>query len=519
MKLYCPVCDDVTKLDSGLLRCSKSSEKAALPFSKLYEKGDIPKNFAVELEKRWKEGDLSFITFKEFMGSYHLAKQYGLANKWEELVWTISGKCQELTGTGFVRTPTFSADAMAKELGLPKGSLHLKNESVQLMGSHKSRHLAGAILYLETLRLIKEEEEKTNLSIFSCGNAALGASAIAAAAGYNLYTFVPEHIEKDIEAILSNLGSKVVKVSREGSVGKGDPCNIRYNESLEKFDWVPFSCYGHDIWPSVEGCELLGYEFFVEQKLKNTPLDVIFVQIGGGGLANSVIQSARMAKEVGIISRMPRVYTVQTSSCYPLATSYMKIVKNLIEDEFIGSLMSEDLANAINEDRDPKEIVDNFAADLQEFANKVSSLYKSQTDKIITDKLREIAANRAEFFQAWTNNVPNSVAEGILDDTTYDGLEVVCGMLETGGIPFVADEETLSAAHKLGTETTNFNISATGTAGLAGLKLALDSKAVKVGEKIGLLFTGVETRVCKKPIKKENVITMSGKDKIEKLVG
>ena len=41
---------------------------------------------------------------------------------------------------------------------LPKGSLFVKNETLQLLGSHKSRHLAGAIMHLETLRAYGQKD-------------------------------------------------------------------------------------------------------------------------------------------------------------------------------------------------------------------------------------------------------------------------------------------------------------------------------------------------------------------------
>lgn len=61
----------------------------------------------------------------------------------------------------------------------------------------------------------------------------MGAAAIAGAAGYQLYAFVPDHVSETVVSILTNLGTNVVKVSRDGSVGEGDPCNLRYQEALK----------------------------------------------------------------------------------------------------------------------------------------------------------------------------------------------------------------------------------------------------------------------------------------------
>lgn len=101
------------------------------------------------------------------MASYQLANAHGKASWWVERVLALSNACERMTGRGFIRTPEIQADDLAQAIDLPKGSLFVKNETLQLMGSHKSRHLAGAIMHLETLREISEEpEEKKTLAIF-----------------------------------------------------------------------------------------------------------------------------------------------------------------------------------------------------------------------------------------------------------------------------------------------------------------------------------------------------------------
>ncbi|MEZ5168402.1 MAG: hypothetical protein R2695_18710 [Acidimicrobiales bacterium] len=56
------------------------------------------------------------------------------------------------------------------------------------------------------------------------------------------------------------------------------------------------------------------------------------------------------------------------------------------------------------------------------------------------------------------------------------------------GTPIVAAESDIVRAHQLVAETTDLAVSATGTAGLAGL-LAAPPPA---GSRVGVLFTGVE---------------------------
>jgi hypothetical protein len=83
---------------------------------------------------------------------------------------------------------------------------------------------------------------------------------------------------------------------------------------------------------------------------------------------------------------------------------------------------------------------------------------------------------------------PQSAADGILDDETYDWLGVVEGLAATGGAAVVVPETTVLAAHELAREVTSIGVSATGTAGLAGLMAA----RAEIGddERVAVIFSG-----------------------------
>jgi threonine synthase len=65
-------------------------------------------------------------------------------------------------------------------------------------------------------------------------------------------------------------------------------------------------------------------------------------------------------------------------------------------------------------------------------------------------------------------------------------------MLTTGGSPVVVSEEMLRRAHDLARRATGIRVDHTGSAGLAGLLQLLDEDGVDVGERVAVLFTGVE---------------------------
>jgi threonine synthase len=76
----------------------------------------------------------------------------------------------------------------------------------------------------------------------------------------------------------------------------------------------------------------------------------------------------------------------------------------------------------------------------------------------------EAVAHRADFMWPWEVPGP-SIASGILDDETYDWIAVLRGMRNTGGFPVLVTEEELMQAKQLAGD----RVSATGAAGLAAL--------------------------------------------------
>ncbi len=84
---------------------------------------------------------------------------------------------------------------------------------------------------------------------------------------------------------------------------------------------------------------------------------------------------------------------------------------------------------------------------------------------------------------------PHSAADGILDDETYDWVGAVQGMAASGGSPVVVPEAQVPRRTSR-PRLTGIDVSATGTAGLAGL-LAIRAQ-VADDERVVVLFTGRE---------------------------
>jgi threonine synthase len=103
-----------------------------------------------------------------------------------------------------------------------------------------------------------------------------------------------------------------------------------------------------------------------------------------------------------------------------------------------------------------------------------------------TEGLRHPAIRWADVMTPW--EAPASVADGILDDETYDWIGVVDAMRASGGSPVVATEQHIVTANGLA-HRAGFAASHTGSAGLAGLFAARDQ--LDPSSRVAVVMSGV----------------------------
>ncbi len=395
---------------------------------------------------RWPEGrdESPFLRYRSLLRSHHLALAGGLSDDdYRGLVATIDAAVAEVDGHGFRVTPFARADELSSRLGFgADGGVWVKNETGNVSGSHKARHMMGLALHLQVVSKLDLTGKGSTpaLAIASCGNAALAAAVVARAARRQLEVFVPVDAPAAVVARLKALGARITVCPREEGAA-GDPTYHRLRDAIAA-GALPFTCQGNENGLVIEGGETLGWEIASSiRQWDGARLDRVIVQVGGGALASSVIQSLREAVELRALPRSPRVDTVQTRSVYPLKRAYDRVAARL----------------QAGEDRETA--------------------------------LRYAATHRSRFMWPW-ESAPHSVAQGILDDETYDWLAVVGGMLATGGSPLVVDEALLEEANDLGRNTTGIDVDHTGSSGLAGLLALVREGAVDPEERVVVLFTG-----------------------------
>jgi threonine synthase len=415
-----------------------------------------------------------FLRFRSLLYSWHVAREWGLTDTdYVRIVRTLDSAIANIDGQGFSTTPYTGVPELAAELGLANGGVWVKDETGNVSGSHKARHLMGVAIYLavaEESGVLSPEEATRPLAIASCGNAALAAAVIAGASNRRLRVFVPTWAEPTVVSRLQSLGADLETCGREPTAPPGDPCYSRFQRQVAN-GALPFSCQGPDNGLSIEGGMTLGWELVAQHAQAGAPpLDRLIIQVGGGALASSCIQSLRWAHALGALDRLPAIHAVQTVASHPLVRGWRRFV-----DGAGGRLCT---AGFTPPDSDSDSAMAGW-------------LQRNYDRPEIAAETRHAKRHRSRYM--WpVEEPPTSVASSILDDETYDWMEVVRGMVDTGGWPLVADEETLIHANHRGQDATGIPVDATGTAGLAGAFLLHANGELRDDEQVAVLFTGVQ---------------------------
>jgi threonine synthase len=389
-----------------------------------------------------------FTRYRALMHSYHVAMSHGIPDAaYADLVASLDASVAAVDGHEFRVTPFFRSRELSESLAFSAtGGVWVKNETGNVSGSHKGRHLMGVLIHLAVMEEcgLLDPGNRRDLAIASCGNAALAAAVVARAGGWQLRVFVPPDADPGIVRRLGQLRADVVACPREPGV-PGDPAYLRLREELDR-GALPFTTQGNENGLTIEGGETLGYELVDDLTGLPGGLDHLIVQVGGGALASSCIQALREAVDLGALHHLPRVHTVQTSGAHPLERAYWR-ARELLADE--------------------------------------------PSPESVRQVMADAAAHRSAFMWPWEAE-PKSVATGILDDETYDWRAVVEGMLVTGGRPLVVSEDLLVEANGLALSATEVPVDPTGSSGLAGLLQMRREGVIGDRDRAAVLFTGIQ---------------------------
>jgi len=421
---HCEVCGTIVVVDRGLVfGCPNASPE---------DRRHVVRFDSDVVPFRPIDDENPFLAYRRWLAVDAFGAAVGLDDgERARVIADLDAAVERVAGTGFRRTPMLRADRLSESLGFSaSGGVWVKDETHNVAGSHKARHL-----FTELVHLVMAERAglapwsapagRAPLAVASCGNAAVAASTLAAAVDWPIAVHVPVAADATVLGMLERLGADVRVCERRASDPSGDPCVLRFREVVRD-GAVPFGVQGPENMWCLDGGRTIGWEMTDQIAAQGPMLDRIFIQVGGGAFAACVGASLRAS---GV---HPRLHAVQAAGCAPLARAW-------------------DRARA-------------------------------------TGGAHGAGKRWRECMWPW-DSTPVSLADGILDDETYDWIGVVEAMAETGGSPVVAPEDVIVGAHRLAHELTDIDVSPTGSAGLAGL-IAMREE-VGHDECVAVVFSGV----------------------------
>ena len=178
-----------------------------------------------------------FLRYRALLSPYHVCRSAGLMDDaWSEIVGALEDRLTAIDERAFRVTPMEPQPALANALGM-NGSLWVKDETGNVAGSHKGRHLMGVMLYLRILEAGKLPAASglraRPLAIASCGNAALAAAVIARTAEWPLDVYIPRDANPTVVKRLEALGAAITVCERR-SGETADPCVRSFRQAVSR---------------------------------------------------------------------------------------------------------------------------------------------------------------------------------------------------------------------------------------------------------------------------------------------
>jgi threonine synthase len=483
--LQCPSCPTDYPIGAGLFGCPGRAAGGEHSLRRVLAPGSPT---AEEVRRAWGRGGRTFERLHPLLSACRLAGKTG----YDRILERASAALVRHEGRAFDVTPMVAAPALAAAIGRP-GRLWVKDETGNVTGSHKGRHLMGTLLYMEALRAVAPAGGRKALAIYSCGNAALAAAAVARAGGYELHAFVPADVDPLVAGLLAERGAVVEKILR-GATGAGDPCYLAFQAAVSEKSWLPFACAGNDNWSNIEGGSTLGWEVVLQLRERSEPLEHVVVQVGGGALARAVAQALEEADRLGLIPNLPRIHACQPAGGFPFVRAWLLALAEIARCSGRSFDLSYDrAADPLEQLQRALEFGRTCTGQIQEIAGYACRSFDSP---VVQSVLTRMAGNAGHFMWPWDGPAPHSLAHGILDDITYDWFYLLRAVLRTGGRAEILAEETIGRAHDLARRHTGIRVCPTGAAGLAGLIQLTASGAIDPRESAGLLFTGFDRAVA-----------------------
>jgi threonine synthase len=204
-------------------------------------------------------------------------------------------------------TPVVSIPRLNEAIGLP--NLVVKNESQNPTLSYKDRFNSVAISVARELGFSK-------IASSSTGNHGASAAAYAAAAGLRCVVLLPDETP-DV------LRDQILAYGAQAIVTRWHARDAFLGALVRDHNWFPASTlapmpvgspYG------VEGYKTIAFEMILQTR--RTPLDVVFVPVGGGDGLYGLYKGWREFAQIGVVDAVPRFVACQPAGANPVVRAF-----------------------------------------------------------------------------------------------------------------------------------------------------------------------------------------------------
>lgn len=371
-----------------------------------------------------------FLAFRHYLGVDAFGAAIGIADQErEQIIRELNLAVMVTAGVGFTRTPIARADALSSALGFSTdGGVWIKDETHNVGGSQKARHLFTELIHLVMAERAGVAPWKSVADRPPLAISSCGNAAIAAStlAAAMKWPIVVHVPTFASEAVLRTLHQFGADI-RVCERRDSDPPG---DPCVYRFrEAVTNGAIPFGVQGTENAWCLDGGRTIGWEIIQDIGhrTSRVFAQVGGGAFASCIGTSFQ---SIGV---HPKLHAVQTEGCAPLARAFERALE--------------------------------------------------------TGGARNAGPRWNDCMWAWESE-PHSVADGILDDETYDWIAILDAMADTDGFPVVASESNVVRAHEMARSLTAIHVSATGSAGLAGLLHIRDQ--IHPDEKVVVIFSGID---------------------------
>ncbi|MBN2605665.1 MAG: threonine synthase [Bacilli bacterium] len=276
----CTICQRTFPKDSEILTC---------PFCK--EEGILSINYDMEL--------LKHVFTKDYLKNNHDYSMW----RYLPLMSVVDTKLVDTLKIGW--TPLYKTNFLHDVIGID--TLYIKDEGLNPTASLKDR--ASGVAVMKAI-----EGNHHTISCSSTGNAASSLAGNAARMGLKTVIFVPKRAPLGKLTQLMIYGSNVISVDGDYK----DTFQLS-KMAIEHFGWYNRNAA---INPHlIEGKKTVALE--IAEQLDFKPTDWVVVTVGDGCTIGGVYKGFYELKQLGIITKVPKILGVQSSGCAPFVEAFL----------------------------------------------------------------------------------------------------------------------------------------------------------------------------------------------------